>query len=410
MTTFILPATTTTFAPDGSVASVAPTEFRITMLNGDTTIDYVVLFSDPEEIEIALDFTNIGAISRDGVTLLDPFAYDISLTEVSWGGGNTTLAFNVFDYTTGESLLGEVAGAPLPSFATASDVNAFLASVTGLSSAIRPGFQAGDEIELSTLPGVTVTEDDLIGGTDFSDVLGGGAGDDLIFGGKGADLINGDGGADTLRGNNGQDTINGNAGADEMYGGTRGDVMSGGSEDDRIVGQRGNDTLYGGSGEDVLNGGGGGDQLFAGSGNDYLKGGSKADLMVGQAGNDRLFGNGGADTLEGRSDDDTINAGGDDDVLIGGTGDDFLKGGSGGDTFVFEDGDGADRIVDFELGTDALSFTSAQVGGAATGAAVVSTYASVVNGQVVFDFGGGDSVTLLNVGSLSGLDSDIIIV
>ena len=57
------------------------------------------------------------------------------------------------------------------------------------------------------------------------------------------------------------------------------------------------------------------------------------DLLAGGGGNDLLFGQGGNDTL------------------IGGAGDDLLLGGSGQDAFVWNAGEqGADRILDFNLG------------------------------------------------------------
>ena len=60
---------------------------------------------------------------------------------------------------------------------------------------------------------------------------------------------------------------------------------------------------------------------------------------------DELIGSNGDDRLEGRRGDDLINGYGGDDQLYGGDGD---------DTFVFDRGDGNDRIHDFTDGEDIL--------------------------------------------------------
>ena len=60
---------------------------------------------------------------------------------------------------------------------------------------------------------------------------------------------------------------------------------------------------------------------------------------------DELLGSNGEDRLEGRGGDDLINGYG---------GDDRLYGGGGDDTFVFDRGDGNDRIYDFADGEDIL--------------------------------------------------------
>ena len=63
---------------------------------------------------------------------------------------------------------------------------------------------------------------------------------------------------------------------------------------------------------------------------------------------DELTGSNGNDRLEGRGGDDVINGYGGDDRLCGGDGD---------DTFVYDRGDGNDRIYDFSDGDDILILT-----------------------------------------------------
>ena len=94
----------------------------------------------------------------------------------------------------------------------------------------------------------------------------------------------------------------------------------------------GNDTIAGSPWADYLNGFGGDDTISGGQGDDQL---------FGNTGNDRLFGGAGNDLLVGEDGNDT---------LAGGTGNDVLNGGVGNDTYLFNSGDGLDRIED-------LSFT-----------------------------------------------------
>lgn len=80
---------------------------------------------------------------------------------------------------------------------------------------------------------------------------------------------------------------------------------------------------------------------------DTLNGTSGVDVLSGYSGNDTLYGHGG---------DDTIVAGDGDDVLVGGEGGDFLQGGYGNDTYVYNDGDGWDTIIDLSGSSDKLVF------------------------------------------------------
>ena len=99
------------------------------------------------------------------------------------------------------------------------------------------------------------------------------------------------------------------------------------SGDDEIRAFETDDTVDGGPGDDALGGKDGNDQLLAGGGNDRLEGGR---------GDDRLFGGEGADSLMGSDGNDT---------LAGGRGDDELRGSDGDDVYLYELGDGADRII-----------------------------------------------------------------
>lgn len=196
--------------------------------------------------------------------------------------------------------------------------------------------------------------DNRLYGNAGANVLAGGGGDDGAWGGSGNDSLRGGLGADSLSGNNGTDVLNGNLGADRLHG------------------NNGNDKLMGDDGNDVLFGDANNDRLLGGAGNDILFGGTGSDFLAGHSGSDRLTGDAGADT------------------------------------FIFAKGYGHDVVVDFSASQDDhLRFGKGLWGGAAlTDAQVISRYADVVNGQVVFDFGT-DELTLKNVSSLSGLAAHI---
>lgn len=196
--------------------------------------------------------------------------------------------------------------------------------------------------------------DDALTGTDWRDTLRGDLGDDTLEGGAGRDAMWGDGGDDILRGGAGDDTLRG---------GRQEDTLEGGAGDDQLRGQKNADLMSGGAGHDNLKGGGGNDTLDGGRGDDFLKGGTRSDVITGGDGADTLAGNAFDDTLDGGAGRDLLNAGGDDDRLIGGAGRDLMKGGAGADTFVFDQGHGRDRIVDFDLGEDRLEISAALAAG-----------------------------------------------
>jgi Ca2+-binding RTX toxin-like protein len=240
--------------------------------------------------------------------------------------------------------------------------------------------------------------DDWLSGDADQDTLVGGSGNDLLFGGDGNDYLTGDygyllltaddigpfspmPGNDTLDGGAGDDWLQGDAGDDLLIGGSGNDTLRG--DGDYLAGaDHGNDLLEGGLGDDWLIGGGGDDVLYGGEGNDQLVGDASnlegqfhgKDTLDGGAGIDTLFGYGGDDELHGGSEDDQLigdaaqgqlsaqyhgddllygEAGNDslwgnggNDTLVGGIGMDALDGGVGDDTYLFEVGDGSDRISD----------------------------------------------------------------
>ena len=78
------------------------------------------------------------------------------------------------------------------------------------------------------------------------------------------------------------------------------------------------------------------------------------------------------------------------DVLHGGTGNDVLTGGKARDTFIFSAG--RDTIRDFS--GDRLHLDDALWSGTLTKAQVISRFAAVEGDDLVFSFGGGNTLTL----------------
>lgn len=264
---------------------------------------------------------------------------------------------------------------------------------------------------------------DVISGGNGGDRISGGEGNDEISGGGGVDRIMGGDGDDDLSGDGGADVLNGDAGNDVLSGGTGSDVILGGGGNDEMDGGAGADTLKGGTGHDIVVGGGGADTIYgdAGrdilwgdSGADYLNGGRDRDWLYGGDGADQLFGGSGKDYLDGGSGADLLNGGSGNDKLMSGGGNDTMTGGAGADTFIFKNDDMVDTVTDFVIGDgDKLVFDSNLWIGDKTVAEMISDFAEVDGGTVVFDFTDFydyDTLILEGVNTLVGLEAVITIV
>ncbi|MBC7131733.1 MAG: hypothetical protein H5U16_01335 [Roseovarius sp.] len=281
-------------------------------------------------------------------------------TFVHLGGNDTISDFDAAN----ETLIVRVAGLDQAA------VEAAIANATDTAGGALASFGSGTVLfsgrSAEDLAGANVQfaepgSANLIEGTD---------GDDFLIGTFGADLIDGRGGDDIIFGRFGADVIEGSDGADLIHGGTG---------RDRIDGGAGNDTIFGSFGADHIDGGDGDDVLWGGLGNDTILGGDGADMIRGGFGNDRLE---------------------------GGAGNDTIIGGRGADVHVFGAGDGADVFEFFSIAEgDRIEIDSALLAGATNGAAVISAYGTLIGGNAVLDFGGGDSITLAGLTSFDGLDT-----
>ncbi len=269
--------------------------------------------------------------------------------------------------------------------------------------------------------------DELIGnsirnvliGRGGADKIFGNGGNDLVWGGNGYDKIWGGSGYDKLWGGNGYDRIAGGDGYDKIWGGNGNDRIWGGNGRDQLWGQAGNDRIWGGNHADKIGGGDGNDQLYGGAGDDKIWGGNGHDSIDGGAGNDEIWGINGSNNIHGSFGNDTIIGGFGDDQIWGDPGDDILfglygyddlYGGGGEDVFVFSAGYGGDSVMDFGNGDDWIAFDDALWGGGLSVSQVVDRYANDIGNSVMFDFGGGDYLTVLYVTDLFLLEDSILII
>ena len=245
---------------------------------------------------------------------------------------------------------------------------------------------------------------------------------------SGNDTFNGDYRANTISGGAGNDNLYGRDGDDQLSGDTGNDYLEGGAGSDTYLFSLGDgqDTLVdwgGGSDVDVL-------QLGAGilpgvvsvtevSGNDIrlwigsdsitlghqlsgIWGGvdqvrfadntvwDRATLLakatVPTANGDTFYGDYTANALSGGAGNDSLLARDGDDQLSGDAGNDYLEGGAGNDTYLFNLGDGQDRIYDWGNGSDV---DTVQFG------------AGITTGDVTVTLTGGGNDILLSINGTS---------
>ena len=132
-------------------------------------------------------------------------------------------------------------------------------------------------------------------------------------------------------------------------------LQSDGSNDvDFLIKGDQSDYVRTGRDNDFVDGNGGNDKILLGRGDDVGFGGLGKDKVFGGRGDDSLSGDEGADYLSG---------GRGDDMITGGADNDLLAGGLGADTFIFNLGDGHDKILRFQQGQDTIDLSGAGISG-----------------------------------------------
>ena len=213
-----------------------------------------------------------------------------------------------------------------------------------------------------------------ISGGSKNDSLYGGAGNDSIFGNVGNDILYGEAGNDTLNGGKGNDSLTGGKGADIFVYSAGNDFITDYAEEDKISITSGKVSTIKTSGNNVI--------FTVGSGKITVKGGKDKTITYSDSsGKNKKY------KYEEPSDDETVTLpktyskenytmgdgvftldaskvrldlkivgnkfansiiGGDqNDTLIGGKANDTLFGGEGMDVFVWNKGDGNDKILDY---------------------------------------------------------------
>ncbi|WP_420397940.1 beta strand repeat-containing protein [Nioella sp.] len=288
----------------------------------------------------------------------------------------------------------------------------------------------------------TFTYADHFEGTQDADVFNGsnggsgtGQGNESWVGEAGNDTINGNGGWDMVQywlegGTNGVNVNLATGVATDSYGDT--DSLSG---IEGVAGTDRNDTLIGDGndnyfedrgGDDSINAAGGNDWIRLNSGSDTVDGGDGFDTLEidlngftlpagfvyqldlttgysGQLGNPNLsdsISNVEALMLRG-SYDAQVTGDAEDNRFETGTGNDTLTGGAGEDSFIYNGG--ADVITDFN--GDLIGISSSIWTG--TDAQLIAD-ATVVSGNLVLDFGGGNTLTLNGITDASVLQGRIL--
>lgn len=183
--------------------------------------------------------------------------------------------------------------------------------------------------------------------------------------------------------------------------------LTGSADDNTLIGNGGDNVLQGEGGDDMLSGGAGADRLFGGLGDDTLNGGSGRETVWDDLDTVGDTHTAHADVLNGGAGDDTLRGLSGDDRLDGGLGDDLLLGGSGRDTFIFSSG--MDEVADFADNVDTIMLNGAALGDADMTVEDVLALGEVVDGDAVFDFGGGHVLTIADEMDISSLGNDLMI-
>ena len=260
---------------------------------------------------------------------------------------------------------------------------------------------ASSGVVLSLITGGDIATGGDAAGDSFSSI-------EWVFGSNFQDDITGDNGANRLYGRNGADTLSGEDGNDILFGGNGNDTLNGGDGVDFLFGQNGTDLLFGDSGNDYLFGSDGGDLMDGGTGYDSVKytystSGVTINLQTGGTGGDaagdtyisieRVFGSDHDDLITGSNGNDALFGGQGADYLMGGQGNDSLFGDAGVDSFGYDTTSGGiDSIRDFVTDSETVYILGGDL--AFDTFMEIMAVATDTPNDVVFDFGGGNRLTI----------------
>jgi len=283
---------------------------------------------------------------------------------------------------------------------------------TGLDIAMYTVAAAGVTLNLATggtggeAAGDSFTSIEWVFGSAFDDDITGDDANNRLEGRDGNDMLDGAGGNDRILGGDGNDTINGGDGVDVIFGQAGDDILSGGAGNDFFFGDTGADSHDGGSGIDTVS-------YFTSSVGLTVNMSGIGTASTGDALGDtytnieRIFGSGLDDILIGDANDNIFLGNGGDDYLDGGLGNDTLIGGAGVDSFGFSVENGqADVISGFFTANEVIYIydTFGGESGPTDFNDLIANYASDAGANVIFDFGGGNTLTIVGH-NLADLDA-----
>jgi len=361
---------TSAASPDGPAPTYSITGgsdaslFSINTVTGEVTFDAPPDFESPgddggnNDYDIEITAESDGLQSTQTVTINVTNAND--LAPVFTSGTAATYAENGFgpaydaDATDGDG--------NIPTFTISGGADSALFNINSATGEVTfilsPDFESPSDAGGNNVYDIEVTANDGVNQTAQSiaievtnvvnefNVINGTSGDDELLGTGGADQINGLEGADRITGGPGIDQLNG-GGGDDVF------LVAAGDGPDTYNGGTGTDTIASIEADVGISFAGG---IFGPSNsielitNDAPGVPGAFTVLTGTLGNDTLD----ASTestpyyIQGLDGRDTMIGGSADDVLEGGSSRDVQTGNSGADTFVYSDGDGSDRLEDFD--------------------------------------------------------------
>lgn len=319
MTTMIFETGLWTYIDEeGTAGAYEQVVLRIPVDSNASQFNYTIQGSRNDELPDvdmgdALDYATLNGQSLTDIADNSLQGLEVTIGQMNWNGNTTTVLALEFDRGPGtftQQMAVQLGGADLP-FSNLSEFQAFQAMITSVSAATG-ALADGKNINWSSLPDVTVTERDVIIGTDGADTINTGKGNDKLYGND-----NPDGTYDILNGGAGNDKMFGGAGDDEMNGGAGKDRYVGGAGDDYMISSKGVDTYIGGAGtwDHISFNNGGHSGVYANlstgeiidqwgnhervSGVEVLKGSQRADEFIGNKHDNDFRGLAGDDTLDG---------------------------------------------------------------------------------------------------------------
>lgn len=189
------------FDPPISFSNASAVSFSV--IDGQTVIPYENIYSVDRDEFLAEPTGNfVGGIAFDGAPALD--GLDAMFMDVVWDDNGTTRISQVaeFEIANGDGTFTAyyvfLGGDALPDFQTLAEFVAFDSQLISADNIATGPFSPVTGFDVSAVPGVQQTDDDLLLGSDGPDSIVGGIGNDSLVGFQGDDTLIGGPGDDYL--------------------------------------------------------------------------------------------------------------------------------------------------------------------------------------------------------------------